>query len=63
MVIKYCEQKIDMSSSNLNLRDPILYRIHEKHHRTGNKWQYLICMTGLMELKIPLRELLIQFAP
>ena len=28
-----------MSSSNLNLRDPILYRIlHEKHHRTGNKW-------------------------
>ncbi len=31
--------KIDMSSPNMNLRDPILYRIrHESHHRTGNKW-------------------------
>ena len=31
--------KIDMASSNLNLRDPIMYRIlHEKHHRTGDKW-------------------------
>lgn len=36
---KVLRAKIDMSSSNLNLRDPILYRIlHEKHHRTGNKW-------------------------
>ncbi len=31
--------KIDMSSPNLNLRDPIMYRIrHAEHHRTGNKW-------------------------
>jgi glutaminyl-tRNA synthetase len=31
--------KIDMASSNLNLRDPIMYRIlHETHHRTGDKW-------------------------
>ena len=31
--------KIDMASPNLNLRDPILYRIlHAEHHRTGNKW-------------------------
>ncbi|MCP5062405.1 MAG: glutamine--tRNA ligase, partial [Ignavibacteriae bacterium] len=31
--------KIDMSSPNMNLRDPILYRIrHAEHHRTGNKW-------------------------
>jgi len=31
--------KIDMSSSNLNLRDPTVYRIrHMSHHRTGNKW-------------------------
>jgi len=31
--------KIDMSSPNMNLRDPIMYRIrHEHHHRTGNKW-------------------------
>jgi glutaminyl-tRNA synthetase len=31
--------KIDMASPNMNLRDPVLYRIrHEEHHRTGNKW-------------------------
>jgi glutaminyl-tRNA synthetase len=31
--------KIDMASPNLNLRDPIIYRIsHAEHHRTGNRW-------------------------
>jgi glutaminyl-tRNA synthetase len=31
--------RIDMSSPNLNMRDPTLYRIrHTAHHRTGNKW-------------------------
>ncbi len=31
--------KIDMNSPNLNMRDPVLYRIVKKsHHRTGNKW-------------------------
>ena len=31
--------KIDMASANLNLRDPVMYRIlHAEHHRTGNKW-------------------------
>ncbi len=31
--------KIDMKSSNMNLRDPIMYRIlKKKHHRTGNQW-------------------------
>src|SRR5579871_572246 len=31
--------KIDMAAANLNLRDPIMYRIvHAEHHRTGNKW-------------------------
>ncbi len=31
--------KIDMSSSNMLMRDPILYRImHKHHHRTGDKW-------------------------
>ncbi len=31
--------KIDMSSPNLNLRDPVMYRIlHASHHRTGNTW-------------------------
>lgn len=31
--------KIDMKSGNLNMRDPVMYRIlHAGHHRTGNKW-------------------------
>jgi len=31
--------KIDMSSPNMHMRDPILYRIkHAEHHRTGNEW-------------------------
>ncbi|MGD1070384.1 MAG: glutamine--tRNA ligase/YqeY domain fusion protein [Bryobacteraceae bacterium] len=31
--------KIDMASANLNLRDPVMYRIlHAEHHRTGNDW-------------------------
>lgn len=31
--------KIDMASGNINLRDPIMYRIlHETHHRTGDEW-------------------------
>src|SRR5687768_14213111 len=31
--------KIDMASPNINMRDPVLYRIrHEDHHRTGDKW-------------------------
>jgi len=31
--------KIDMAAPNINLRDPVLYRVlHAKHHRTGDKW-------------------------
>ncbi len=31
--------KIDMASGNINLRDPVMYRIkHAEHHRTGGKW-------------------------
>jgi glutaminyl-tRNA synthetase len=31
--------KIDMASPNLNMRDPVMYRIlHATHHRTGDKW-------------------------
>ena len=31
--------KIDMASPNLNMRDPVMYRIlHAEHHRTGTKW-------------------------
>ena len=36
---KTLRAKIDMSSPNINLRDPIMYRIvHEEHHRQGNDW-------------------------
>lgn len=36
---KTLRAKIDMASPNLNMRDPVIYRIkHATHHRTGNKW-------------------------
>ena len=37
---KVLRAKIDMSSANINMRDPVIYRIlHVKHHRTKNKWR------------------------
>ncbi len=48
--------KIDMSSPNLNMRDPIMYRIvHADHHRTGDKWciypmyDYAHCVSDSVE--------------
>jgi len=36
---KVLRAKIDLASSNMHMRDPIIYRIkHAHHHRTGNKW-------------------------
>lgn len=36
---KVLRAKIDMSSPNINMRDPVIYRIaHATHHNTGNKW-------------------------
>ncbi len=36
---KVLRAKIDMASPNLNMRDPVIYRIlHMSHHRTGDKW-------------------------
>jgi glutaminyl-tRNA synthetase len=36
---KVLRAKIDMSSPNINMRDPVMYRIlHKKHHRTGSDW-------------------------
>jgi glutaminyl-tRNA synthetase len=36
---KVLRAKIDMASPNINLRDPVIYRIaHVEHHNTGNKW-------------------------
>lgn len=49
--------KIDMSSPNINLRDPTIYRIrHTAHHRTGDKWKiypmydYTHCISDALEL-------------
>jgi glutaminyl-tRNA synthetase len=36
---KVLRAKIDMAASNINMRDPVMYRIlHASHHRTGDKW-------------------------
>ena len=45
--------KIDMSSSNLNMRDPIIYRIMKvPHHRTGDKW----CVYPMYDFAHPLSD-------
>ncbi len=48
--------KIDMASPNINMRDPVLYRIrHAAHHRTGDKWciypiyDYTHCISDALE--------------
>ncbi|OEU54338.1 MAG: glutamine--tRNA ligase, partial [Desulfobacterales bacterium C00003106] len=48
--------KIDMASGNLNMRDPVIYRIlRATHHRTGNKWRiypmydFAHCLSDSME--------------
>ncbi len=48
--------KIDMTSSNINLRDPVIYRIRRAHHhRTGDKWciypmyDYTHCISDALE--------------
>ena len=47
--------KIDMASSNLNLRDPVIYRIqHATHHRTGDKW----CIYPMYDYAHPLSDYL-----
>ena len=36
---KVLRAKIDMASPNINMRDPVIYRVaHMNHHRTGDKW-------------------------
>ena len=45
--------KIDMASPNLNMRDPIIYRImHESHHRTGDKW----CVYPMYDFAHPISD-------
>ncbi len=47
--------KIDMASPNMNLRDPVLYRIlHAEHHRTGNAW----CLYPMYDYAHPLSDAL-----
>ena len=50
---KVLRAKIDMSSPNMNMRDPILYRIaHTTHHNTGNKW----CIYPMYDFAHPLED-------
>ena len=47
--------KIDMASSNMNLRDPVLYRImHAHHHNTGDAW----CIYPMYDFAHPLEDAL-----
>lgn len=47
--------KIDMSSGNLNMRDPVIYRIQRStHHRTGDKW----CIYPMYDFAHPLSDAL-----
>ncbi|NLM47937.1 MAG: glutamine--tRNA ligase/YqeY domain fusion protein [Epulopiscium sp.] len=45
--------KIDMASPNMNMRDPVIYRIaHVKHHNTGDKW----CIYPMYDFAHPLSD-------
>lgn len=50
---KVLRAKIDMSSPNLNMRDPVIYRImHAHHHRTGDKW----CVYPMYDFAHPISD-------
>ncbi|MDR7077105.1 glutaminyl-tRNA synthetase [Neobacillus niacini] len=50
---KVLRAKIDMKSPNINLRDPVIYRIsHATHHNTGDKW----CMYPMYAFAHPLED-------
>ena len=50
---KVLRAKIDMSSPNINFRDPIIYRIsHSTHHNTGDKW----CIYPMYAFAHPLED-------
>ena len=52
---KTLRAKIDMSSSNMNMRDPAIYRIvHTEHHRQGKKW----CIYPLYDYAHPIQDAL-----
>lgn len=50
---KVLRAKIDMASPNLNMRDPVIYRIlRATHHRTGNKW----CVYPMYDFAHPISD-------
>ena len=50
---KVLRARIDMSSSNINMRDPVIYRVaHMTHHRTGDKW----CIYPMYDFAHPLED-------
>ena len=50
---KVLRAKIDMASPNINMRDPVIYRIaHVHHHQTGNKW----CVYPMYDFAHPLSD-------
>lgn len=50
---KVLRAKIDMKSPNINMRDPVIYRIlHESHHNTGDKW----CIYPMYDYAHPIED-------
>ena len=50
---KVLRAKIDMASPNINMRDPVIYRIaHASHHNTGDKW----CIYPMYEFAHPIED-------
>lgn len=50
---KVLRAKIDMSSPNINMRDPVIYRIaHASHHNTGDKW----CIYPMYDFAHPIED-------
>ena len=50
---KVLRAKIDMSSGNINMRDPVIYRVlHATHHRTGDKW----CVYPMYDFAHPISD-------
>ena len=52
-VIKVLRAKIDMASPNINMRDPVIYRVaHMHHHRTGDTW----CIYPMYDFAHPIED-------
>ena len=50
---KVLRAKIDMTSSNMNMRDPVIYRVaHMSHHNTGDKW----CIYPMYDFAHPIED-------